>query len=141
MRVIRTMICAAMTAALAAALVACTPNASPPDAEPTLRGVIVAVTPGDEGGTIRVVWHESVGNRMELDAADLTVEPGTDIFSEGGSPIDFADLDERDVVQVWITGPVAESYPVQATADAVEVVGRFDDVRPLPIPPGLVDPQ
>ncbi|HET6498301.1 MAG TPA: DUF3221 domain-containing protein [Coriobacteriia bacterium] len=113
----------------------------PPETEPTIRGVITQITPGQEaGGLILVVWHDSLGEQYELDSISARVEETTDVFDRDGNAIEFADLEVRDVVDLWVTGPIAESYPPQGGADAVRVVGRFDDIRPLPIPPGLVAP-
>ncbi|MFU8890797.1 MAG: hypothetical protein ACNA76_03945 [Anaerosomatales bacterium] len=39
-----------------------------------------------------------------------------------------------------IAATIAESYPPQGTADAVRVIGEFDEIRPLPIPRGLIEP-
>ncbi|MBS3956452.1 MAG: DUF3221 domain-containing protein [Clostridiales bacterium] len=113
---------------------------SPPDGAPQLRGVIVSAEPGSDGGTVRVVWDESVGEMMDLDSCDVRVGPETEVFDAAGVLADFSVLTERVVVDVWISGPIAESYPPQATADAIEIVGTFDANRPLPIPGGLVEP-
>ncbi len=130
----------AVAGALIAALAACSPTVGPPAEEPALRGVITMLTPGEGGGVVRVVWHEDTGERRELDACDVTVGVETEVFDEGGALIGLADLAERDIVDVWISGPIAESYPPQATADAIQLMGRFDAMRPLPIPPGLLSP-
>lgn len=113
----------------------------PPETEPTIRGVITQITPGREaGGVVLVVWHDSLGEQYELDSISARVDETTDVFDRDGNVIEFADLSVRDVVDLWVTGPIAESYPPQGGADAVRVVGRFDEIRPLPIPPGLVVP-
>jgi hypothetical protein len=113
----------------------------PPDAEPTIRGVITDITPGPEGtGVLLIVWHDSLGEVYDLDSIAGTVGEETDLFDREGNVIEFADLKVRDVVDAWFTGPIAESYPPQGTADAVRVIGEFDEMRPLPIPPGLVAP-
>lgn len=112
----------------------------PPDTDPTIRGVVVSVTPGAEGGVIRVVWHESLGEPYDLDSIDATVNDATGLFDREGNPIEFSDIEVRYVVDVWVSGPIAESYPPQGGADAVRVIGEFDEIRPLPIPPGLIEP-
>lgn len=111
----------------------------PPDTESTIRGVVVSVTPGREGGGIRVVWHESLGEMRELDSVDVAITEETGVFDREGRPIEFAEIEVRDVVDVWISGALAESYPPQGWADAVRVIGEFDEMRPLPMPPGLVE--
>ncbi|MBW6468881.1 MAG: YobA family protein [Coriobacteriia bacterium] len=122
------------------ALAACA-SPRPPDAEPTIRGVIVDLTPGPDGtGLALIVWHESLGEVYELDSIAATIGEETELFDRGGTIIDFADLKVRDVVDAWFSGPIAESYPPQGTADAVRVIGGFDEIRPLPIPRGLIEP-
>lgn len=112
----------------------------PPDEDPTIRGVVTSVTLGGEGGVLRVVWHESLGEIFDLDSIDVTITERTELFSREGDQITFADFEVRDVVDVWIVGPIAESYPPQGSAEAVRVIGEFDEVRPLPVPQGLVEP-
>lgn len=112
----------------------------PPDADPSIRGVITDITSGGEGGTVLVVWHESLGEVYDLDSIAASIDENTEVFDREGDLIEFADLEVRDVVDVWVTGPIAESYPPQGRADAVRVIGEFDEMRPLPIPPGLVSP-
>lgn len=113
----------------------------PPDTEPTIRGVIVDLTPGPDGtGLVLIVWHDSLGEVYELDSISATVGEDTELFDRDGNVIGFADLQVRHVVDAWFSGPIAESYPPQGTADAVRVIGEFDEIRPLPIPPGLIEP-
>lgn len=138
-RLVRTALAALAVVALGTLLTACSPV--PPDIEPTVRGVITQITPGADGtGTILIVWHESLGEARDLDSISATIGEGSDVFDRDGNVIDFADLRVRDVVDAWVTGPIAESYPPQGTADAVRVIGEFDEIRPLPIPPGLLQP-
>ena len=44
-------------------------------------------------------------------------------------------------MEVQITGPVRESYPVQADAKQVIVIGTWPESKPLPVPPGLLPPE
>ena len=113
----------------------------PPDTEPTIRGVIVDLTPGPDGtGLVLIVWHDSLGEVYDLDSIAATVGEDTELFDRDGNVIGFADLQVRDVVDAWFSGAIAESYPPQGTADAVRVIGQYDEIRPLPIPPGLIEP-
>jgi hypothetical protein len=112
----------------------------PPDTDPSIRGVITEVTPGEDGGVVLVVWHDSLGEVYDLDSIAASIDENTEVFDREGNLIEFADLEVRDVVDAWVTGPIAESYPPQGRADALRVIGEFDEMRPLPIPPGLVSP-
>ena len=52
----------------------------------------------------------------EGDKGSLTITESTDLDDLG-----FDDLAVGTVVSVWVSGPIAESFPWQATADAVRV--------------------
>lgn len=57
--------------------------------------------------------------------ASIRVTDDTSIEKRRGdelSPAKFTDLREGLAVEVWFTGPVAESYPVQATASEVRLL-------------------
>jgi len=138
--IVRVAVAAVLVLAAAIVLTGCV-TPVPPDTDPTIRGVITQVTPGQEsGGSILVVWHDSLGEVYDLDSIAASIDENTEVFDREGDLIEFADLEVRDVVDVWVTGPIAESYPPQGRADSVRVIGEFDEMRPLPIPPGLVSP-
>lgn len=110
---------------LAAALLAagCAPVA-PPDRSPDIRGSIQTVTAGggDPLGSILVVGEKQADTGY--DRASVAVDRETLVLvrgPEGWTESRFEDLAAGDVVEAWFTGPVAESYPVQATAEAVAV--------------------
>ncbi len=135
----RAALLAALMLAVGLGVAGCAPT--PPDTDPTIRGVITEITPGDEsGGVVLVVWHDSLGEVLELDSIAASIDENTEVFDREGELIEFADLEVRDVVDVWVSGAIAESYPPQGRADAVRVIGAYDEIRPLPIPPGLVSP-
>ena len=67
-----------------------------------------------------------------------------EVLNEGGWLYEHAEGDMKriglliavgTVAEAWFTGPVAESYPVQATAKTIVIVGTYDGE--LPEPPGL----
>lgn len=109
--------------AIVVALAACAaptggPAGGPPDGPPYIEGTASAVTPADGGGTV-LVEEEGEGNK-----AVLTVTADTTVVQEVGGgyePITFDQLAEGQRVAVWVSGPVRESFPVQATADAVVI--------------------
>lgn len=58
------------------------------------------------------------------DKASVTVDTGSQILrpaGDGYAEAAFDALEVGQVVQVWFSGPVAESYPVQAGAEAVVI--------------------
>ncbi len=133
----------AMALVASLALFACTGD-GPKGGDAQLLGVVTSIDRGDAHGML-VAWDASLGPQLEYDAAFVTVTDDTGIFrrtSENGHErIPADDLRVRDVVEVWITGPVMESYPVQAGADQVVVVARWPEAEPLPVPPGLTPPE
>lgn len=83
--------------------------------EPSIRGTITAV----DGGSIRV--EEVPGEESGGAKAIVRVGRETAIRRAGGPAATAADLDVGGRVSVWFRGPVAESYPVQAAAGAIEI--------------------
>lgn len=60
------------------------------------------------------------------DQASVAITTETRIWrsvGEGAEELTIDDLSEGDMVIVQFTGPVAESYPVQATAGSIEILG------------------
>jgi hypothetical protein len=59
-------------------------------------------------------------------AASIKVPADTPVLRSSGGGFTKASLDDLQdgvAVQVWFTGPVAESYPVQATAGTIVLTG------------------
>ena len=89
-----------------------------PDTAPSIAGTITSVDQqGEHRGTIRV---EAVpGEAAGSDKAVITIGQGTQLVNDAGQKIPFAQLKEGRKVRAWFTGPVRESYPVQADASTV----------------------
>src|SRR5512133_2330065 len=102
-------------ALVALALTGCSPGV--PDSDPSMSGQIVGVLPGDQLGSIAVEAPKAAD--VEYDRAVVAITSDTTLFVETGAAgteeIAFEDLAVGDEVDVWFEGPVAESYPVQAT--------------------------
>ncbi len=119
MRLIRLIAAVTLLAALASGLAACSP--APPNETPSISGAITTVTPGE--GNLGSVLVEGTG---AYDKASVSVTPATSLLratANGYERAMFADLTPGTRVDVWFTGAVAESYPVQATA-RVLVIAR-----------------
>jgi hypothetical protein len=85
-------------------------------------GNISADTPG-QGGSF-LVKGTPLG-QSGVDYAAVRVTPDTRIYVKSGGSLalaDFAALRDGQTVEVDLLGPVAESYPVQATAGTVVIV-------------------
>ncbi len=118
------------TVLLLALPTACAP--APPSGPPDIEGSASAVSSGTPGsgvlGTMLVVSAADGGDTQpgSYDRASVRVTDETELFAEtadgGISPATFGDIVEGGRVRVWFTGPVAESYPVQATALAVVIL-------------------
>jgi predicted small lipoprotein YifL len=113
-------------------------QSGPPDSPPSIRGVVTSIDATTDGGSMRVVWTQdpAVGEMAEYDAAQVGVREDTKLWrmTEAGEAesIELAQILVGDVVEAWFSGAVAESYPVQAGADDVVVVGRYNGELPQP---------
>jgi len=96
---------------------------APPSDEPDITGIISSVT-AQEGDTDllgSILVEATDSSDGQYDMASVTVTPETEIydtssFTDQPVRVDFDALAEGQLVAVVFTGPVAESYPVQAKA-------------------------
>jgi beta-N-acetylhexosaminidase len=108
-------------AALALSAVACGPRV--PSDPAAITGTIASVSASDGGGAgaILVEGSGSIG-----DKASLSVSGTTPVLRRAKdaavTAAVFADLKVGMRVEVWVDGPVAESYPVQAAASVIVIV-------------------
>jgi len=112
-------------------------DASPLPDNPHIRGVISDKSEGT-GDVLGTVLIEGVIEEdTTYDKASVRVEGDTDIFQEeqDGTLTEgtFADLAEGQAVEAWFTGPVAESYPVQAKAAKIVILADAP-AQPSPTP-------
>lgn len=125
--------------AIGFALAGCAPSA--PSTEPDIRGVVTDVSNAGESVSMRVVWADdaAIGAQAAYDAAQVTANDDTEWFSRAAdgstSAAEASDIAVGTVVEAWFEGAVAESYPVQATAGTIVIVGTYEGE--LPEPPGL----
>lgn len=114
---------------------------SVPFTEPDIRGVVTSVSGAGDAVSMRVVWADDVaiGAQAGYDAAQVTANEDTEVFSRAAdgstAAAGAADITVGTVVEAWFEGAVAESYPVQATAGAIVIIGSYSGE--LPEPPGL----
>jgi hypothetical protein len=107
--------------ALATAALGGCASLAPPSGEPSIRGPITNVTPGTDGLGIILV-EETSPQRLTYDKASLAITEDTTLLKRVGDEyveFTFDDFSKGMLVEVWITGPVRESYPIQADADTV----------------------
>jgi hypothetical protein len=101
-------------------LCACSPTL--PSREPDIRGTITSIVRSGNQGTMRI--EAEPGATGDAKAA-VTITAATTLLRavDGASPepITLDDIAEGMSADAWFTGPVAESYPVQATGEAILV--------------------
>ncbi len=84
-----------------------------------MTGTITAIGRVAEGWTVRV---EERPQELSGSAKGVfRVSERTDLRRAGGGSARSGDLREGQRVRVWVTGPVMESYPVQARARLIVV--------------------
>ncbi len=90
--------------------------ATVPHTSPSITGTVTAI---GEGGTLRIEANpeEESGSAK----AQVRVREGVAILERSGLTRRFEDIREGQTVSAWFTGPVAESYPVQATASVIVI--------------------
>lgn len=99
---------------------------APVTGDPDVRGVITSISAGsgDVLGSVRI--EGAIDQDTEYDKAVVRVEDDTKIYRQSGEQLTeatFADLAVGQTVEAWFTGPVAESYPVQAKASQIVITG------------------
>ncbi len=104
-------------------IIACT---SAPPAEPSIRGFTSSVTRtgADSAERVSMLVTGTSADGLEYDLAVVTADDSTQVVlgDDGRGSLD--DLVDGLLVEVWFEGPVAESYPVQATAGEIRVLSR-----------------
>jgi hypothetical protein len=106
-----------LLAALAAALLstaACT-NEPVPDTPPAIVGTLTRVT------TDRLLIEAEPADSSGSAKASVRLTGGTEVHRRSGGRMAAAALRVGQRVSAWFSGPVMESYPVQATAATIVV--------------------
>ncbi len=111
-----------LAAAAALAVAGCGPRRAPTD-PPAIAGRITSVSANETGdaGSIMVEGSGSLGDKASFKVPG-TVAVLRQVKDGSIAAATFGDLQTGMRVSVWSEGPVAESYPVQATASVVLIV-------------------
>jgi len=107
-----------------ASLAGCATTSTVPSDPPGITGEIVYVAVSTDPtslATITVQGGKQPAGAVS-DAAVVTVTKDTAVFDSEGKSAPPESLTVGTTVRVWFTGPVAESYPVQGRALAVQIV-------------------
>jgi len=99
------------------------PSASPPAGPADITGIVKDLSISTAADSLPVLLVVAApGSTSSVDRASVRVTKDTVVWTAQGTRGDAADLAEGEQVGVWFSGPVAESYPVQATAGVVMVL-------------------
>jgi hypothetical protein len=102
------------------ATLACAPNGGTiPTDPPFMSGTVTSIGRVAEGWIVRV--EERPQDVSGSAKGVFRVGDRTDVRRGGGGRARSDDLREGQRVRVWVTGPVAESYPVQAAARMIVI--------------------
>jgi hypothetical protein len=90
--------------------------------------LVATQAPSIQGTLTRVSQDRILVEEEPLDSsgsakASVRLSKSTSVLRNSGSPASRDDLAVGQKVSVWYSGPVAESYPVQANAAAVRIDG------------------
>jgi hypothetical protein len=97
---------------------------------PDITGFVTAVTePAAPGGSRRIRVVQDSTRSAGTPAADVRVPAHVRVVRRETATTRGAAIERCQVVSVWFDGPVAESFPVQATAGGV-VIERMPQVSP-----------
>ena len=104
-------------------VLACAPNGGPlPNDAPYMSGTITSIGRVAEGWSVRIEERpQDISGSMK---GVFRVGERTDVRRAGGGHVRAEDLREGQRVRVWVSGPVAESYPVQAGARTIVIDGE-----------------
>ena len=112
---------------LALLLLACAPSSAVPGRPADIAGTVTSVQPG--GGPERLAAVRIEANPADASGSPkmiLFVSPETRLVDRRGGearPVGIEAVRVGDRVEGWVTGPVAESYPSQAAAEAIALLG------------------
>ena len=87
-----------------------------------IRGLITEVrAPFGQVEGFRIRVEQEPTRSAGTPKADVFVAPSTPVFQRVGHRASAAELRLCQELSIWFTGPVRESYPVQATARAIVI--------------------
>lgn len=112
----------AVTLVITAGIAGCQPSV--PTDPVGIEGLAVSVDRSAGSGQLTVLVEVPEGvdaTGFMSDKASVRVLPETLVFAPDGSEGDASLIEQGVGIRVWFEGAVAESYPIQGTASAVQV--------------------
>jgi hypothetical protein len=102
----------------------CTPSL--PSGPPGITGTVTSIVPGDgRPASLLVEGPRPQPQGAVSDKAHVSIPPATQFFGAQGGRATLAQVGaiaKGTKVRVWFEGAVAESYPVQGSAKAVQIL-------------------
>ena len=99
------------------------PSATAPPSIPAgITGTIHQLTRDADSGQTVILVVDDGAIQGAVDRASVKVTSDTVVWMLKGGTGTAADLGPGQMVSVWFDGPVAESYPVQATAADIRIL-------------------
>lgn len=120
-RTARTLLLVAVAAVVIATSIGCAPSL-PAEVPGVIVGTVTSLVPGDDRPASILVEEPAPPADGVIDKAQVTIAPSTQVFGPDGAKATASSIVEGATVKVWFEGPVAESYPVQGTAKAIQVL-------------------
>jgi hypothetical protein len=94
---------------------------NPTYSEPGIRGYITKID--SENGNASILVEGNIEEDTQFDKALARIDKNTMIQKDNLSRLfEVSDLNVGDKVEVYFTGAIAESYPVQGTAAIVRII-------------------
>jgi hypothetical protein len=121
-RIMIALLSLALAACVAGPLAGCAPVL--PTAPAGITGTVTSLVPGDERPASMMVEGPTQPAGAVSDKAQVTIEPATMFFDAQGKSTKGSSIAVGTQVKVWFQGAVAESYPVQGSASAVQILGK-----------------
>lgn len=125
LRILLTSLVALLVLTVALIVMAGNAGSKPPATDPDMRSAkIVGAERLDDGWSLQLEVDPGNVTSGSYDAASVRVDAKTKLFrpsEDGYERVEMETVVLADMLDVWFTGPVAESYPVQATAGTIVV--------------------
>ena len=88
-----------------------------------IRGEITGISKSPDNKIVSILVEGELEEDTSHDKASISIDKSTSIYSATGKDkISIEELKEGMKVEVVFTGPVRESYPVQADAKTIRII-------------------
>ena len=101
----------------------CMLNTEPLETEADILAFITEIHPGQNGDSSGQISVESHADKI-VSKYTVTIKTDTLIFQQDGenlTKVTFSAFESQQWVNIWFTGPILESWPMQGTAKQVVI--------------------